>query len=59
MIRASLIRMCLLRAALVFVLRTVGLGVLALAAMSGLLVSQQADHGGVASIPVVTFFSAK
>jgi len=55
MIRASLIRMCLLRAPLVFALRTLGLGVLALAAMSGLLVSQQADHGGVASIPVVTF----
>jgi hypothetical protein len=36
-------------------MRPVGLGVLALAAMSVLLMSQQADHGGAASGPVVTF----
>jgi hypothetical protein len=55
MIRPALNRPRLLRSPLVFFLRPIGLGVLALAAMSGLLMSQQADHGGAASTPVVTF----
>jgi hypothetical protein len=54
MIRPALNRPLLLRTPLVFFLRPVGLGILVLAAMSGLLMSQQ-DHGGAASTPVVTF----
>jgi hypothetical protein len=53
MIRASFSRLLLFRVSIFF--RPVGLGVLAFAAMSGPLMSQQADHGGAASPAMVTF----